>query len=127
MMKAGYSTPMLRVRDVDRSILFYEQLGFSLVDSEGSPKNTPTNALRHCPVEHTSGLRVVPFIEQQGIVFTQFQRRDATRKRPGGASGSNRACCAATRAYSTISSTVLVEMCLCSLPWISADQSFSSV
>lgn len=36
-MKAGYSTPMLRVRDVDRSILFYEQLGFSLVDSEGSP------------------------------------------------------------------------------------------
>jgi catechol 2,3-dioxygenase-like lactoylglutathione lyase family enzyme len=35
MMKAGFSTPMLRVRDVDRSILFYEQLGFSLVDSEG--------------------------------------------------------------------------------------------
>jgi hypothetical protein len=46
---------------------------------------------------------------------------------PGGASGSNRACCAATKTYSTISSTVLVEMCLCSLPLISADQSFPSV
>lgn len=45
MMRAGYSTPMLRVRDVGRSILFYEQLGFSLVDSEGSP---PGWARLHC-------------------------------------------------------------------------------
>jgi hypothetical protein len=29
MIKAGYSTPMLRVRDVTRSILFYEQLGLA--------------------------------------------------------------------------------------------------
>jgi catechol 2,3-dioxygenase-like lactoylglutathione lyase family enzyme len=43
--KAGYSTPMFRVRDVDRSILFYEQLGFWLVDSEGSP---PGWARLHC-------------------------------------------------------------------------------
>jgi HPt (histidine-containing phosphotransfer) domain-containing protein len=35
---------------------------------------------------------------------------------PGGASGSNKTCCAATRTYSTRSSTVSVEMCLCSFP-----------
>jgi catechol 2,3-dioxygenase-like lactoylglutathione lyase family enzyme len=45
MMKAGYSIPMLRVREVDRSILFYEELGFSLIDSEGSP---PGWARLHC-------------------------------------------------------------------------------
>jgi catechol 2,3-dioxygenase-like lactoylglutathione lyase family enzyme len=45
MMKAGHSTPMLRVRDVDRSIVFYRELGFSLIDSEGSP---PGWARLHC-------------------------------------------------------------------------------
>ena len=45
MVKAASSTPMLRVRDVDRSVLFYEQLGFRLVDSEGSP---PGWARLHC-------------------------------------------------------------------------------
>jgi len=45
MIKAGHSTPMLRVRDVGRSIRFYELIGFSLIDSEGSP---PGWARLHC-------------------------------------------------------------------------------
>jgi catechol 2,3-dioxygenase-like lactoylglutathione lyase family enzyme len=35
--KAGYSTPMLHVADVARSIRFYELLGFELIDTEGDP------------------------------------------------------------------------------------------
>lgn len=34
-VKAGYSTPMLHVQDVRRSIQFYEQLGFELIDDDG--------------------------------------------------------------------------------------------
>jgi len=34
-VKAGWSTPMFRVTDVTRSIRFYEQLGFELIDSFG--------------------------------------------------------------------------------------------
>jgi catechol 2,3-dioxygenase-like lactoylglutathione lyase family enzyme len=45
MIRASHSTPMLRVRDVGRSIGFYELLGFSLVDSQGSP---PGWARLHC-------------------------------------------------------------------------------
>ena len=33
--KAGWCTPMLHVADVERSIRFYRQLGFELVDVEG--------------------------------------------------------------------------------------------
>ncbi|HEV2106150.1 MAG TPA: VOC family protein [Candidatus Eisenbacteria bacterium] len=33
--KAGWSTPLLHVADVGRSIRFYRQLGFELVDVEG--------------------------------------------------------------------------------------------
>jgi len=33
--KAGYSTPMLRVADVARSLRFYELLGFETIDTEG--------------------------------------------------------------------------------------------
>src|SRR5262245_16465243 len=33
--KAGWSTPMLHVADVERSIRFYKLLGFTLVDVEG--------------------------------------------------------------------------------------------
>src|SRR5258706_6779597 len=33
--KAGWSTPMLYVADVERSIRFYRLLGFDLVDVEG--------------------------------------------------------------------------------------------
>jgi catechol 2,3-dioxygenase-like lactoylglutathione lyase family enzyme len=32
--KAGYSTPMLHVADVERSLRFYERLGFEVVDVE---------------------------------------------------------------------------------------------
>jgi len=36
--KAGYSTPMLHVADVERSICFYELLGFATVDTDrGKP------------------------------------------------------------------------------------------
>lgn len=34
-VKAGYSTPMLHVADIARSIRFYERLGFETVDTEG--------------------------------------------------------------------------------------------
>jgi len=34
--KAGYCTPMLHVADVVRSIRFYEKLGFTLIDHEGT-------------------------------------------------------------------------------------------
>lgn len=32
--KAGYSTPMLHVNEVERSIRFYELLGFTLIDTD---------------------------------------------------------------------------------------------
>ena len=35
-MKAGYSTPMLHVADVEHSIRFYQLLGFKLIDIEGA-------------------------------------------------------------------------------------------
>ncbi len=44
-VKAGYSTPMLHVTDVEKSIAFYELLGFTLVDTEGKP---PGWARLHC-------------------------------------------------------------------------------
>ncbi len=37
--KAGWSTPMLHVSDISRSIRFYELLGFELIDTEGGPAN----------------------------------------------------------------------------------------
>jgi len=33
--KAGYSTPMLHVADVGRSLRFYALLGFETIDTEG--------------------------------------------------------------------------------------------
>jgi len=36
-IKAGWSTPMLHVADVARSIRFYALLGFELIDVEGAP------------------------------------------------------------------------------------------
>jgi catechol 2,3-dioxygenase-like lactoylglutathione lyase family enzyme len=35
--KVGYSTPMLHVAEVEKSIEFYQRLGFELIDSEGAP------------------------------------------------------------------------------------------
>ena len=34
-VKAGYSTPMLHVADVEQSIRFYELLGFKTIDDDG--------------------------------------------------------------------------------------------
>jgi catechol 2,3-dioxygenase-like lactoylglutathione lyase family enzyme len=45
--KAGYSTPMLHVADVMRSIRFYKLLGFDLIDTEG-PASCPGWARMHC-------------------------------------------------------------------------------
>ena len=45
--KAGYSTPMLHVADVARSIAFYRLLGFELIDVEGAP-GCPGWARMHC-------------------------------------------------------------------------------
>jgi catechol 2,3-dioxygenase-like lactoylglutathione lyase family enzyme len=45
--KAGYSTPMLHVADVLRSIRFYRLLGFDLIDTEG-PATCPGWARMHC-------------------------------------------------------------------------------
>ena len=44
---AGYSTPMLHVADVLRSIRFYSLLGFDLIDTEG-PATCPGWARMHC-------------------------------------------------------------------------------
>jgi len=46
-VKAGYSTPMLHVADIPRSIGFYEQLGFEVVDTEGAA-DCPSWARLHC-------------------------------------------------------------------------------
>ncbi|HEX2833160.1 MAG TPA: VOC family protein [Thermoanaerobaculia bacterium] len=46
--KAGYSTPMLTVADVERSIAFYELLGFELVDDDGAPGCPIGWARMHC-------------------------------------------------------------------------------
>src|SRR5687767_10080148 len=46
-VKAGYSTPMLHVADVARSIPFYERLGFELVNIEGEA-DCPSWARLHC-------------------------------------------------------------------------------
>jgi catechol 2,3-dioxygenase-like lactoylglutathione lyase family enzyme len=43
--KAGWSTPLLHVADVERSIRFYQLLGFELVDTQGEP---PGWARLHC-------------------------------------------------------------------------------
>ncbi len=45
--KAAYSTPMLHVADVARSIRFYQLLGFELIDTEGAPE-CPGWARMHC-------------------------------------------------------------------------------
>ena len=44
--RAAYSTPMLHVADLPRSIAFYEKLGFELVDFEGE-RATPYWARMH--------------------------------------------------------------------------------
>lgn len=45
--KAGWSTPMLHVADVARSLRFYALLGFETVDVEG-PSDCPGWARMHC-------------------------------------------------------------------------------
>jgi len=35
-VKAGYSTPILHVAEIERSMPFYERLGFELIDTDGT-------------------------------------------------------------------------------------------
>jgi len=46
-VKAGHSTPLLHVADVDRSLRFYSLLGFETIDTEG-PEDCPGWARAHC-------------------------------------------------------------------------------
>jgi len=46
-VKAGYSTPLLHVADVARSMRFYELVGFETVDTEGDA-TCPNWARMHC-------------------------------------------------------------------------------
>ena len=71
-MKAGYSTPMLHVEDVEHSIRFYQLLGFKLIDTEGedwarmhTEDGSAIMLLRGEP-EH----RVKP--EEQGIMLVLY-------------------------------------------------------
>lgn len=47
-VKAGWSTPLLHVGDVLRSIAFYESLGFELIDDDSCPGSPPGWARMHC-------------------------------------------------------------------------------
>lgn len=45
-VRAGYSTPLLHVRSIERSLRFYEPLGFAVVDTD---RGTPLGWARlHC-------------------------------------------------------------------------------
>ena len=46
-VKAGYSTPLLHVADVARSLRFYSLLGFETIDTDG-PDDCPSWARAHC-------------------------------------------------------------------------------
>lgn len=46
-IRAGYSTPMLHVANVSRSIRFYRHLGFEPIDVQGQPA-CPVWARMHC-------------------------------------------------------------------------------
>lgn len=45
-VKAGYSTPMLHVAEIEKSIGFYELLGYTVIDTEGC--GPPGWARLHC-------------------------------------------------------------------------------
>jgi len=75
--KAGWSTPMLHVADVERSIRFYRLLGFELVDVQGEDGRPPAWARLSTAdgsaimlLEGEEGHRVKP--ELQGIVLVLY-------------------------------------------------------
>ena len=75
--KAGWSTPMLHVADVERSIRFYTHVGFELVDVEGEPGG-PMSWARMATADGSAimflraedGHRVEP--EKQGVMLVLY-------------------------------------------------------
>jgi len=73
--KAGWSTPMLHVRDVAASIRFYEKLGFQFIDAEGDEGSIgwarihcEGGAIMFLQAEH--GHEMKP--DQQGILLVLY-------------------------------------------------------
>ena len=56
---AGWATPMLHVADMERSIRFYELLGFELIDTQGEP---PGWARLHC-----EGAAIMLFLAEEPL------------------------------------------------------------
>jgi catechol 2,3-dioxygenase-like lactoylglutathione lyase family enzyme len=70
--KAGYSTPLLHVTDVARSIRFYEQLGFVTVDTD---RQNPIGWARmHCDGGALMFLRAEKAIDvsAQAVLFYMY-------------------------------------------------------
>ncbi len=67
--KAGWYTPMLPVADVQRSVRFYEKLGFELIDTEGDP---PGWARMHCEGSAVMFLQASSRDRTQGVSFAMY-------------------------------------------------------
>ena len=61
-MKAGWSTPMLHVGSVERSIAFYRLLGFDLVDVEG-----PQGCLGWARMRTDDGSAIMFLLAEEGV------------------------------------------------------------
>lgn len=75
--KAGHSTPLFRVTDVARSIRFYEQLGFSTIDTEGECGHIGWARL-HCEGGALMLLEAEPLRAAQGSEFLYMYTDDLT-------------------------------------------------
>ena len=72
MAKVAHSTPMLHVAEIERSIAFYENLGFRLIDDDGC---VPIGWARmHCASGDIMFLRVEEEIDakKQGFLFYMY-------------------------------------------------------
>jgi len=67
-VKATYSTPMLHVAEIERSIRFYELLGFATIATEGTPMEW---ARLHCESGSIMFLRAEKPLDpsKQGFLF----------------------------------------------------------
>jgi hypothetical protein len=66
--KATYSTPLLHVAEIEKSIPFYELLGFAVIDTEGQPMGW---ARLHCESGSIMFLRAEKPLDpsKQGFLF----------------------------------------------------------
>jgi predicted enzyme related to lactoylglutathione lyase len=66
--KATYSTPLLHVAEIEKSIPFYELLGFAVIDTEGKPMGW---ARLHCESGSIMFLRAEKPLDpsKQGFLF----------------------------------------------------------